>query len=288
MKFTQDQVLTAATELTREAGKLILPFFQASFSHQLKADSSPVTEADFASHHYLVRELSRLEPQLPVVSEESHTPSVQPQAVSQDYWLIDPLDGTKEFMKGKPEFTVNVALMRQHRPVLGIVHAPVLGLTYFAQAGKGAWRQRGQEPAEAIHVRRANVEHLTVVASKDHSGPRVKAMVQRFGQPDLTSIGSSLKFCLVAEGRADVYLRDLPTMEWDTAAAQCVVESAGGLVLDLSGKPLSYGKPGLKNSAFVTVGDPAFPWGELAGGKNHGNGFLRFFESLPLPGERQD
>jgi 3'(2'), 5'-bisphosphate nucleotidase len=254
--------LGAASAIAREAGRIILRFFQKEFSHHLKADRSPVTEADTASHTFLMKALDELTPGLPVVSEESAgvEASISPLT---DYWLIDPLDGTKSFLKGRPEFTVNLALMREGKPSLGVVWAPALDLMYLAEAGQGAWRQRGAETPRPIQSRRADLSHMTVVASKDHSGPRVKRMLARLSSPEVTNIGSSLKFCLVAEGSADLYFRDLPTMEWDTAAAQCVVEAAGGRVLDLSGEPLRYGKPGLRNSGFVTLGDPGLRWKDL-------------------------
>jgi 3'(2'), 5'-bisphosphate nucleotidase len=170
------------------------------------------------------------------------------------------LDGTKEFLKATGEFTVNVALVENGRPVLGAVHAPALDVSYYASAGGGAWRKSADDTPTRLATRRADMTRLAVVASKDHAGPMVKAMLDRFSHPALRSMGSSLKFCLVAEGSADLYLRDVPTMEWDTAAAQCVVESAGGSVCSLDGKSLRYGKAGLKNPALMTSGDPEFNW----------------------------
>jgi 3'(2'), 5'-bisphosphate nucleotidase len=171
------------------------------------------------------------------------------------FWLVDPLDGTKEFLKGTKEFTVNVALMEGGLPVLGVVHAPALSLTYYSMRNFGSWRQVGDQPPIPISTRLADCWELAVVASKDHAGPSVSAMLGRLRRPQLQSMGSSLKFCLVAEGKADLYLRDLPTMEWDTAAAQCIVEAAGGGTYSLDGEPLRYGKSGLKNPAIMTVGD---------------------------------
>lgn len=277
--MSPDSFLLSVAEAALDAGKAIMPFFRNACAHQLKADQSPVTEADFASHTLLVNALGKFTPQWSVVSEESE--DVQALSASlTDYWLVDPLDGTKEFLKGKPEFTVNIALMRERHPVLGVVHAPALGLTYLAEIGKGAWRQEGQGARVQIQTKPADLTQLTVVASKDHSGPSVKKMVSKLASPALTSIGSSLKFCLVAEGRADLYFRDLPTMEWDTAAAQCVVESAGGLVLDVHAEPLRYGKPGLKNSGFVTVGDRAFPWRSLVAAPDDPTAFRAFFAEV--------
>ena len=255
-----------------------MPFFQKNCAHEFKTDLSPVSEADLASHRLLVRALDELRPRLPVISEESADQAMV--APADTYWLVDPLDGTKEFLKGKPQFTVNVALMRQGRPILGVVFAPVLGLMYEAAEGVGAWRQEGAEPRVSLRTRAADLAHLTVVASRDHSGPRVKQMLSKLASPAVTSIGSSLKFCLVAEGRTDLYFRDRPTMEWDTAAAQCVVETAGGRVLDLDGDALPYGKPGLRNTGFVVVGDSRFPWQSLAPGEDNRAAFRAFFTTV--------
>jgi 3'(2'), 5'-bisphosphate nucleotidase len=173
------------------------------------------------------------------------------------------LDGTKEFLKGTDEFTVNIALIKSGRPILGVVYAPALALTYYGDQTNGAWRQQGPGAATRIHTRSANPAQLAIVASKDHAGPQVSTLLSRAPGAELKSMGSSLKFCLVAEGKADLYLRDLPTMEWDTAAAQAVVEAAGGSVCDLNGNPLLYSKNDLRNPAIMTVGDPRFNWKPL-------------------------
>jgi 3'(2'), 5'-bisphosphate nucleotidase len=194
-----------------------------------------------------------------VISEESKE-RAETSVASRSYWLVDPLDGTKEFVKGTGEFTVNVALIEAGKPVLGVVHAPVLALTYYGLLQNGAWCRSGSSPAQRITSRNANPARLSVVASKDHAGPLVAAMLAGMPGASLRSIGSSLKFCLVADGSADLYLRDNPTMEWDTAAAQCVVEEAGGAIYELGGCPLTYGKADLRNPSVVAVGDPCFDW----------------------------
>jgi len=206
-----------------------------------------------------MKSLQQLLPEVPVVSEESDG-ATDPIDYTNLCWLVDPLDGTKEFVKRTNEFTVNIALMKERVAVLGVVHAPVLNLTYYAGREFGAWRRANGDTPTSVSTRGAGPFELGVVASKDHAGPLVNAMLARLTNPQLRSMGSSLKFCLVAEGKADIYLRDLPTMEWDTAAAQCIVEAAGGGVYSLNGEPLAYGKPGLKNPPIITVGDTSFDW----------------------------
>lgn len=240
-----------------------MQFYDGGAAVTWKKDASPLTAADTASHDFLVEALRSLSPETPVISEESGEVINGFLAADSSFWLVDPLDGTKEFVKGTNEFTVNIALVEAGRPVLGVVYAPALNLIYYGSRDSGSWRQVGDEPATSISTRRADASRLSVVASKDHAGPLVGAMLARLTSPQLQSMGSSLKFCLVAEGKADLYLRDLPTMEWDTAAAHCVVEAAGGGVYSLDGKRLCYGKAELKNPAIMTVGDVQYNWSAL-------------------------
>jgi len=258
-KELPEALVQKCCDLARQAGARIMKFYGSDMSVVLKKDASPLTAADQASHELLTDALAPLLPGVPVISEESFE-ATSSGAANERFWLVDPLDGTKEFLKATDQFTVNVALIDGGRSVLGVVYAPALDLIYYGRRGSGAWRQEGTQTPCPISVRPADTSCLSVVASKDHAGPMVQAMLDRMPGAELQSMGSSLKFCLVAEGKADVYLRDLPTMEWDTAAAQCVVEAAGGGVYELSGQPLHYGKPSLKNSSIMTVGDVAFPW----------------------------
>ena len=255
-----DQLSLDLCELVRQAGQRIMSFYGNGAPVTWKKDASPLTAADRASHDFLMQALQSVLPGATVVSEESDNLTNNAIEAAGLFWLVDPLDGTKEFLKRTNEFTVNVALMQDVSPVFGVVHAPAMGLTYYGGREFGAWRQSGNESPTAISTRPAAASEPEVVASKDHAGPLVRAMLTRLNKPRLQSMGSSLKFCLVAEGKADVYLRDLPTMEWDTAAAQCIVEAAGGAVYSLDGKPLRYNKPGLKNPAILTVGDTEFDW----------------------------
>lgn len=249
-------------DLVLEAGRRILPIYGREISVELKDDRSPLTEADRLAHEILCKGLQGVVKDCPVVSEESA--DNRDVAGRDQFWLVDPLDGTKEFLKKSGEFTVNVALIRGGRPVLGVVHAPAIGVSYFAEEGVGAYRIGEDQVSRLIRVRRADAGKLSVVASRDHAGPMVRRMLDRLPGATCKSIGSSLKFCLVAEGEADIYLRDVPTMEWDTAAAQCVVESAGGRLLTLDGKPLTYGKSDLRNPSILTLGDPTLRWQEFA------------------------
>jgi 3'(2'), 5'-bisphosphate nucleotidase len=255
-------LVRTACELARKTGDRIRYFYEHGSAVTWKQDSSPLTSADSASHDFLVKSLRSLTPDVPIVSEESDEPTNYSLHIAERFWLVDPLDGTKEFIKRTNEFTVNLALIEERQPVLGVVHAPALGRTYYGLRNSGAWCQtRGSETR--ISSRRANRAQLAIVASKDHAGPLVSAMLARVAHPQLQSMGSSLKFCLVAEGKADIYLRDLPTMEWDTAPAQCIVEAAGGRVCSLDRQPLHYAKPGWKNPAIMTVGDSQFDWRPL-------------------------
>ena len=250
-----------AVALAREAGERIMAIYEGGFSVAEKADRTPMTEADMAAHRTIVEGLQRLTPGLPVLSEESAEIPFGERARWRTYWLVDPLDGTREFIKRNGEFTVNIALVRDHEPVLGVVHAPALGLTYWACRGGGAWKQAGGEAPRRIHVRRARPGRAVVAGSRSHSDERLAAYCERLGPHELVSMGSALKSCLVAEGRADVYPRFGPTSEWDTAAAQCIVEEAGGRVVDAAGRPLRYNtKPSLLNPDFLVYGDPAGDW----------------------------
>jgi 3'(2'), 5'-bisphosphate nucleotidase len=257
------ELTSEVCRLAAEAGEKIMPFYRNAAAVTLKKDASPLTAADRVSHEFLVNSLGSLLPEANVVSEESEDAINSSMEHPNLFWLVDPLDGTKEFVKGTNEFTVNVALLEAGVPILGVVHAPALGVTFYAARSLACWRQLDGEQPIPILTRRADPQRLAIVASRDHAGPLVDAMLSRLLGPQLRSMGSSLKFCLVAEGKADLYLRDLPTMEWDTAAAQCIVEAAGGGVYTLEGERLRYGKPGLKNPAIMTVGDPRFEWRRL-------------------------
>lgn len=230
--------------LVRAAGKMILPYWRSELDITEKADASPVTAADMAAHHLLVDGLLALDPDIPVLSEEDCELPLRERAKWTRWWLVDPLDGTKEFIAGSDEFTVNVALIEEGRVIFGVVGIPARGTCYYGGARLGAWRAEEDAPAQELRVRHAPAEHFTVVASRRHTSPAQEQLLaglqQRFGGLHLANIGSSLKFCLLAEAAADCYPRLSPTSQWDTAAAQAVLEGAGGEVLDLSGAVLAY------------------------------------------------
>ena len=253
-----------------DAGRTAVEFYGRDIPVEAKADDSPLTLADQASHRLITSALKALTPDIPVMSEESKETAAISAASGARLWVVDPLDGTKEFIKQTGQFTVNIALLEHGWPVLGVVHVPVSGVTYLGlktAEQTGAWIHLPGAEREAIQTRKANLEKLTVVASRDHAGPVVEAFLARLNDAEVTSMGSSLKFCLVAEGKADFYPRVVPTMQWDTAAAQCIVEAAGGQITELSGIRLSYPKDRLRNPSIMTFGDTSIDWARFFGGE---------------------
>jgi 3'(2'), 5'-bisphosphate nucleotidase len=241
--------------LARKAGKKVIAIYDAGDAEsECKADGSPLTQADLTSHHAIVAGLNQLAPNLPVLSEESAEVRYEVRRHWRRFWLIDPLDGTKEFIKRNGEFTVNIALIEDGKPVLGVVHAPALGLTYFAEKGCGAFRQCGDSAPVAIEVAlHVENEKIKLVGSRSHSDARHDDLVAHLGVCEFRGMGSSLKLCLVADGSAHLYPRLGPTMEWDTAAAHSIVEEAGGIICNFRGEELFYNKSFLQNPPFVTL-----------------------------------
>lgn len=212
-----------------------------SISQQSKSDHSPVTEADLAAHQLIAEQLRRLTPAVPVLSEEAAAVDFDTRSSWSRFWLVDPLDGTKEFLAGRDDFTVNIALIEGHHPLLGVVHVPPSGVCYSGIVGTGAWRvsERGETP-RPIGVAERSASPVRVAGSRSHRGASLDGFLQRVGAYELLPIGSSLKFCLLAEGRADVYPRLGPTSEWDTAAGHAVLVAAGGQVRRVDGASLLY------------------------------------------------
>ncbi len=257
-------------DLSVAAGAAILQVYAQDFPVEFKADDSPLTQADLAAHRIIVAGLQALAPDIPVLSEEDADIPWSVRRTWTRHWLVDPLDGTREFVKKNGEFTVNIALIEDGRPVLGVVYAPVFDYLLHAQAGAGAFlRQPGGDVA--IATTRPAPSTLRVAASRSHLDPRTAAALERMGDTERHGLGSSLKFCRIAEGRIDVYPRFGPTSEWDTAAAQCVLEAAGGAVLRLDGTPLDYNrKDNILNPDFIALGDTTLPWRDWLGESTHG------------------
>ncbi|MGA1465417.1 MAG: 3'(2'),5'-bisphosphate nucleotidase CysQ family protein [Balneolaceae bacterium] len=307
---TPTDILTIA----RRAGAVILQEYNKTVPAEInwKADDSPLTLADQRSHKLIEAELAALTPDIPLLSEEGMQTPYEQRRTWPRFWCVDPMDGTKEFIKKSGQFTVNIALIEGQTPILGVIYVPALGIAYFAQRRKGSFRvdglatsardgehgdagnneelggaglvgrtgnlggtgdaenkeggldqpSFGVEPIrpKPIQCRPLDLKHIAIVASKDHAGPAVKALIDAHPQAQTRSMGSSLKFCMVAEGEADLYYRDVPTFEWDTAAAHIIVEEGGGSLTKATGEPLLYNKENLRNPAILTSGDRHEDW----------------------------
>ena len=245
--------------IARRAGEEIMAVYVQDFEVMAKDDASPLTQADLAAHRCIVSQLPALDGGLPILSEESAVIAWPERRAWSRYWLVDPLDGTREFVKKNGEFTVNIALIEDGRPVLGVVYAPALDWLLLGGPGLGAfWRQGGARGEARVA---AAPETLRVAASRSHRDETTQAYLDRIGAVDTVGLGSSLKFCKIATGEIDLYPRFGPTSEWDTAAAQAVLEGAGGGVFTLDGQPLRYnGKDSLLNPHFIAVGDRGIAW----------------------------
>jgi len=259
-----ESLLPQVVALVKKAGAAVMEIYaRGDFETTYKKEgNSPLTRADLASHRLLMEGLRTLTPTWPVLSEESKEVPYPERESWRRYWLIDPLDGTKEFINRRDEFTINVAMIERGEPAMGVVYAPAMEEHYYASRGVGSFKRKGLDPPERIEVSDYRISGVTLVISRSHPDASVEELVRKIGPSESLEIGSSLKLCLVAEGRAHLYPRFGPTMEWDIAAAQCVVEEAGGKVTDLSGRRLRYNKPSLRNPPFIVFGAPPFPWQE--------------------------
>jgi len=248
-----DDLLPELVALAERAGAVILDHYGGQIEVRAKADASPVTVADEAAEAVILEGLAGLTPSIPVVAEERVAAGEVPELDGQPFWLVDPLDGTKEFLSRNGEFTVNIGLIEDGLPALGVVLAPALGKVWWGAAGQGAW-MLGDGPERAIAARPRPSSGLVAVASRSHGDAETEAWLDEVGATERISAGSSLKFCLVAEGRADLYPRFGPTMEWDTAAGHAVLSAAGGRVTTRDGAPFLYRKPGFRNPGFIAYG----------------------------------
>jgi 3'(2'), 5'-bisphosphate nucleotidase len=252
-KSSAAQYLEEVTEIAVEAGKLILKCranFRSAEKGDHDGDTSPVTDADLASNRYIAKHLKILDPPIPIVSEESTAADYATRKQWRRFWLVDPLDGTKEFVRGSDEFTVNIALIENLQPVLGVIYTPAKELLYYAENGHGSWKQVGRKPPVRIFSSVPDLSRgLTVVESKSHPSAALERYFKDLPVKERVMAGSSLKFCLVAEGAADIYPRLNPTMEWDVAAGDCIYRNSARLGQRKSS--LTYNKPTLKNDGFV-------------------------------------
>ncbi|MCH7816684.1 MAG: 3'(2'),5'-bisphosphate nucleotidase CysQ [Proteobacteria bacterium] len=267
-----DQQLDSIRGIANAAGAEVLAVYNqgAGIDVTLKDDNSPLTEADRRAHSLIVGQLQALTPNIPVLSEESDTIDYQTRRYWKCYWLVDPLDGTKEFIKRNGEFTVNIALIEEGHATLGVVHVPVDGTTYLGKLGVGAWKQDREGNIKPIrcHAIDAGSNQVRVVASRSHRGELLDRVIDaievEFGKTQVISMGSSLKICLLAEGKADIYPRLAPTSEWDTAAAHAVLSAAGGEIYDMQFQPLRYNqKQELLNPFFLALADVSYSWQRL-------------------------
>ncbi len=249
-------LLPAITQAAETAGESIMEIYATDFDVDRKADNSPVTQADLAAEAIILAVLSELTPDIPVIAEEEMSAGTSPSNIGDRFWLVDPLDGTREFLDRNDDFTVNIGLINCGAPVLGVVHLPVQKRTYTGLSGVGATCSVKAGPAKPIAVRNAPADGITLVSSLRHGEP---AALERFlrGKNIAKRMvrGSSLKFCVVAAGEADIYPRFGPTMEWDTAAGHAVLNAAGGCITTVDGAPLRYGKEGFLNPNFIAWGD---------------------------------
>ena len=253
--MSNPELLADLVQLTKEAGDVILKIYHSDrFDVQKKGDKSPVTAADLAAHHYIIAGLKRLTPMIPVVSEEDIT-SLDIGRNNSCYWLIDPLDGTKEFINKNGEFTVNLALIEANKTIFGLVGVPITNTVYWGGPYLGAFKQEQNTALliTSIECVKAN-SPIRVLASKSHLNDATKILISELGPTTLLQAGSSLKFIRIAEGLADYYPRLAPTCEWDTAAAQAVLEGANGSVKQISGEPMVYGKRDILNPHFIAMG----------------------------------
>lgn len=258
-------LLSQVGAIARAAGDEIMAVYaRGATVVQHKADDSPLTEADLRAHRLIVHELAQLEPRLPVLSEEaSDVPFAERRAWSR-YWLVDPLDGTREFISRNGEFTVNIALIDHHRPVLGVVHVPARNQLFMGAEGLGAWCSEPDAPPHRLRVSASSAAAPRVAGSRSHRGDSLDAFLASLGSHQFLAVGSSLKFCLLAAGEADVYPRLGPTSEWDIAAGHALLAAAGGAVLQLDGSPVEYNLgESLLSPQFVAIGAADRDWLEL-------------------------
>ncbi|MCB9943784.1 MAG: 3'(2'),5'-bisphosphate nucleotidase CysQ [Geminicoccaceae bacterium] len=240
-------------KLAEEAGKVVMSYYSGEIAVEMKNDRSPVTAADGAAEKVILARLRELTPNIPIVAEESASAGDLPDVSGKEFWLVDPVDGTKEFISKNGEFTINIALVSANQPILGVVYAPAVESMWWGAAGHGATK-RDKDGVRAITVRERPSSGAVAVASRSHRDQATNDWLEKNRIGETVAAGSSLKFCLVAEARADVYPRFGPTMEWDVGAGHAVLSAAGGRMTDLDGRPFHYAKPDFRNTGFIAYG----------------------------------
>ncbi|MFT6069435.1 MAG: 3'(2'), 5'-bisphosphate nucleotidase [Bacteriovoracaceae bacterium] len=246
-------------EIAEEAGRVVEKVAEKAFKVSIKSDNTPVTEADLASHEYITEALKKLYPEIPILSEESCSIDVKERQAWKKYFLVDPIDGTKEFIKQNGQYAVLISLMEDNRPTLGVIHAPVLKETWYAEKGKGAFKKDPDGSVASIMVTPAPEKKIKVAVSASHLSKKTSEYMEKeFKAFETHPIGSAIKFCRIAEGRVDVYPRLGPTSEWDTAAGEIILEESGGGIVqfDDTSKKLEYNKESLRNPWFIAFGAP--------------------------------
>lgn len=265
MKIEQLKILLPEIHrIAKQAGEKIMEVYNAGFDIETKEDNSPVTTADLAANDLIEKELNKLLPLFPILSEESATLPFSKRSARETYWLVDPLDGTKEFINRRDSFTVNIALVHQNKSILGVIYAPALGISYYACQDCGSYKETLTTAEQKIQTR-TMPEKPVFAGSRSHPGKTLAAFLENFqndiGDYELLSMGSSLKMCMVAEGSVDLYPRLWLTSEWDTAAAHCIVDEAGGKLVQTDMSPLLYNtKDSLLNPYFFTIGNNNVDW----------------------------
>ena len=261
MTYSSYPLIEDICHIAENAAARIMEIYSTDFSVWQKTDSSPLTTADMVAHETICDGLTKITPNIPILSEESVNIPYSQRRQWTKYWLVDPLDGTREFIKRNGEFTVNIALIENNLPTIGILWVPASNTCYFSRRGNGAFKITPDKQKMPLQVKKTEEKKLCIAGSRSHGNTQQTSLLEKLPNAKLTSMGSALKFCLIAEGKVDLYPRFGPTSEWDTAAAQCIVEEAGGSVTDMAFNPLRYNqKESLINPSFLVIADQTFNW----------------------------
>ena len=255
-KILNEQLISSTVEITKEAGEAITEIYNSDFAYQLKKDLSPITAADKLSHNIITERLKTLTPEIPILSEENCDIPYKIRSQWTQYWLVDPLDGTKEFIKKNGEFTVNIALIENNNPIFGIIHIPVTNETYWGSQVNGSFYSNKNNDVERISVSDNHQNPMRIVASRSHPSEMLNSLLEKLVDYEIIEVGSSIKFCHIASGQADCYPRFGPTSEWDTAAGEAIVRFAGGQIVTTNGNSIKYNLKGnYLNPNFIVSND---------------------------------